>query len=418
MEDKVRYIIEDLLPLYHEGLLSEETSRWIEEQAEKHEEYRKLVEMSNTPLPKKEIVPPVDQEKMFKKINRKLSFYQIIFVAISFFIAMKTSLLNDSFGFILWYPVLGLLIYLFYRDIKSVLLLSFVPILLWSFMDNLEYFIKEEGVEHLSVAVVGAFFYSVMHCIFSIIGSFIGWLSIKFKKKKLYGVLIVVLSLLILYFYNAYNGNPISQKLAEKALEQYLAEQYPKKNLRIEEGLYDFKFGEYSFNVIDLEDEKRKEPYIMTVRGFFIPEVSFDDIRSAHLDEPLMKRLNKQAAKDLKTVLAEKVNKLKSVEVNMEIVKGQLKDDVKWSKRLKTDKPMGIDIVLDATKRDEKDIYDAAKTIQRLLHDEGYDYEYVMINANIFEGEDIEDKHTGYVKYHLGFDRETDLQVDDVERIE
>ncbi|NPC91874.1 DUF3139 domain-containing protein [Bacillus sp. WMMC1349] len=257
-----------------------------------------------------------------------------------------------------------------------------------------------------------------MHCIFSIIGSFIGWLSIKFKKKKLYGVLIVVLSLLILYFYNAYNGNPISQKLAEKALEQYLAEQYPKKNLRIEEGLYDFKFGEYSFNVIDLEDEKRKEPYIMTVRGFFIPEVSFDDIRSAHLDEPLMKRLNKQAAKDLKTVLAEKVNKLKSVEVNMEIVKGQLKDDVKWSKRLKTDKPMGIDIVLDATKRDEKDIYDAAKTIQRLLHDEGYDYEYVMINANIFEGEDIEDKHTGYVKYHLGFDRETDLQVDDVERIE
>ncbi|MDA1477238.1 hypothetical protein [Bacillus changyiensis] len=92
--------------------------------------------------------------------------------------------------------------------------------------------------------------------------------------------------------------------------------------------------------------------------------------------------------------------------------------DVKWSKQLKTDKPMGIDIVLDATKRDEKAVYHAAKTIQRLLHDEGYDYEQVMINVNIFEGEDIKDKHTGYVKYHLSFDKETDLQVDDVERIE
>ncbi|MDA7026669.1 hypothetical protein PJ311_08620 [Bacillus sp. CLL-7-23] len=183
MDDKVRYIIEDLLPLYHEGLLSEETSRWIEEQTEKHEEYRKLMVMSSTPLPKKEIVPPVNQEKMFKKINRKLSFYQIIFVAISFFLAIKTSLLNESFGFILWYTVLGLLVYLFYRDIKIVLLLSFVPILLWSFKDNLEHFTKEEGIfEYLSAAVGGAFFYSLMHCIFSMIGSLIGWLSIKFRE--------------------------------------------------------------------------------------------------------------------------------------------------------------------------------------------------------------------------------------------
>ncbi|MDA7026668.1 DUF3139 domain-containing protein [Bacillus sp. CLL-7-23] len=237
------------------------------------------------------------------------------------------------------------------------------------------------------------------------------------KKKIIYGVLIVLLSLLILCFYNAFNGNPISQKLSEQALKRYLAEHYPKKNLRIEEGVYDFKYDEYAFDVIDLEDEKRKEPYMMTVRGFFKPEVSFDDIRFAHLDELLMERLNKEAEKELKTILAKKVSSLESIEVSIEVVKGQLKDDVKWSKRLKADKPMDIDIVLDATNSDKTDVCDAAKNIQHVLHDEGYDYEHVSINANTFVGDDTKDNEREIedIKYEVGFDKDTKLQIDDVE---
>ena len=43
MDKPVRSIIEDLLPLYHEGLLSEETTQWLEEQVKGDEELQSLV---------------------------------------------------------------------------------------------------------------------------------------------------------------------------------------------------------------------------------------------------------------------------------------------------------------------------------------------------------------------------------------
>ncbi len=124
MDKHVGHIVEDLLPLYQEGLLSDATKEWIEEQMEKNEELQKLAKVLQNPLEKEEIpeTSESDRDKMFKKINRRLSLYQIIFVGLSFLLAIKTALINDSFGFILWYTILGLLIYLFYSDMKMVFL--------------------------------------------------------------------------------------------------------------------------------------------------------------------------------------------------------------------------------------------------------------------------------------------------------
>ncbi|XBO86762.1 hypothetical protein AAGG52_05255 [Bacillus licheniformis] len=137
MKDKERSIFKDLLPLYHEGLLSKETAEWIEEAAENDEELQKLLKMTEAELPKEQIESSVHESQMFKRINRKLSLYQLLFTAISFFLAIHTSLLNESFGFILWYAVLGLAVYLFYRDMKLVMLLSFAPIFIWGVGDIL-----------------------------------------------------------------------------------------------------------------------------------------------------------------------------------------------------------------------------------------------------------------------------------------
>ncbi len=131
MKDKERSVFKDLLSLYHEGLLSKESAEWIEEAAENDEELQKLLKMTEAELPKEHIESTVHESQMFKKINRKLSLYQLMFTAISFFLAIHTSLLNESFGFILWYAVLGLAVYLFYRDMKLVILLSFAPIFIW-----------------------------------------------------------------------------------------------------------------------------------------------------------------------------------------------------------------------------------------------------------------------------------------------
>ncbi|WHF45596.1 hypothetical protein QKW34_04115 [Bacillus licheniformis] len=49
------------------------------------------------------------------------------------------------------------------------------------------------------------------------------------KKKVLYSVLIVLLVSFVLAAYNAFNGNPVSKKLSQTALEHYLTDRYPEK---------------------------------------------------------------------------------------------------------------------------------------------------------------------------------------------
>ncbi|MEC1241472.1 hypothetical protein P9B40_19170 [Bacillus paralicheniformis] len=187
MKDKERSVFNDLLPLYHEGLLSKESAEWIEEAAENDEELQRLLEMTEAELPKEHIESSVHESQMFKRINRKLSLYQLMFTAISFFLAIHTSLLNESFGFILWYAVLGLAVYLFYRDMKLVILLSFAPIFIWGIGDILAGWDAADGtgvVEHLLYAVFGAFMLAVIHCFFAAAGMMIGWLFLKLKESS------------------------------------------------------------------------------------------------------------------------------------------------------------------------------------------------------------------------------------------
>ncbi|MDI5789497.1 hypothetical protein PO124_16845 [Bacillus licheniformis] len=52
---------------------------------------------------------------------------------------------------------------------------------------------------------------------------------------------------------------------------------------------------------------------------------------------------------------------------------------------IRLDKPMQIHIYL-MPKCRPKEVYNTAQKIQRLLNEEGYDYESVTINANILMG--------------------------------
>ncbi|WP_078544045.1 hypothetical protein [Litchfieldia alkalitelluris] len=179
-------IVEDLLPLYSEGLLSAETTKWVEQQLESNEELKNIANHITSDLPTPEIVSSIDHEKMFKQINRRLSLYQMIFVAISFFLAIQTSLLNESFGFILWYAVLGALTFQFYKDWKLVLFISIMPIFLWSLSSNIMDFTSGsvEGISFLPFlgqSILGSLFLSIFHGLFAILGSIIVWLFLKSK---------------------------------------------------------------------------------------------------------------------------------------------------------------------------------------------------------------------------------------------
>lgn len=190
--DSQCYIIIDLMPLYVECLLSDETTAFVQDHLDHCINCKNLHEASLKDISVKEdtITNSMDKDAMFKKINRKLSTYQIIFVAISFFFAINTSLLNGSFEFLLWYPILGLLIYLFYEDLRIVCMLSFIPIFLWSIGENLVSFFNGGYAPGTSFTtffienIIGSTIISFIHLIFALMGAVVGLLILKIKSSN------------------------------------------------------------------------------------------------------------------------------------------------------------------------------------------------------------------------------------------
>ncbi|MBS4206928.1 zf-HC2 domain-containing protein [Bacillus sp. FJAT-50079] len=167
-------IVEDLLPLYHEGLLQDETVSWVDEHFKKCDHCREIAQISKQPIDPEQIQSTVNYDQMMEKIKLRLSIYQIIFVGISFLFAIKTSLLNESFGFILSYAILGAITYLFYKSFWIVITIAFLPNFIWSLIDISAF--------HFN-SIIGSLFLAAIHVIFAFAGSIIGLLILKLRER-------------------------------------------------------------------------------------------------------------------------------------------------------------------------------------------------------------------------------------------
>lgn len=240
-------------------------------------------------------------------------------------------------------------------------------------------------------------------------------------------VALLFLVTFVLFVYNEFNGNPISKYRAEKALQIYLAETYPDKVVRInDKGFYDFKFKEYLFKVTEVGaetteaeevgEEEEKIPNILdhqfAVSGFIIPKVKLDGIRMAQLDHSLMERLGTEASEEIFQLLDQTVRNIHVVEVTMEVLKGQIENEVSWDKALPLDRPISIFIVLNSSNQETEDVYEAAVLIQQTLNEANYNYDWVNINANVINDTAQKDGlENGYVKYGLGFDKGEQIKM-------
>ncbi|MFB7816946.1 hypothetical protein ACFC0X_22560 [Paenibacillus chitinolyticus] len=241
------------------------------------------------------------------------------------------------------------------------------------------------------------------------------------RKKGMYIALLALLALLIGSLYNSLNGNPLSKWLAERELQQFMAEHYPEKRLRIEKGFYNFKFKNYEYRVKDIgadADKGEATEYEFSVGGW-IPKVKVDGIRSANLDMPLMERLSGEAAAELRAAFARRVPAIREVTVQLEVVKGQLAENAAWTSSLKLDEPLYIHVVTDAAGASKQQVAEAAGEIAAVLDAGGYDYGHVTINANVMDdkaGKDGKDAY-GYVKYVARFDKGGKVSAGDVEEV-
>lgn len=236
-------------------------------------------------------------------------------------------------------------------------------------------------------------------------------------KKWLYIILLVVIIVPILFFYQAFNGNPVSKFASKKSLENFLAEKYPEHEYRIHEGVYNFKISGYSFDVNEIGDPEQTT-YQFEVTGFLKPKVTLDAIYLGNLDEPLINKLSEEASEELTEVLSEKVPSIMNTYVHIEVSKGKYKENTNWSKDLQLENPISINITVDVTNMTKGDVLEAAKAIQQTLRENNYVYDEVGFNGNMFD-ENIDDKEKrDYLKYWITFDEDSNLTINDVKELD
>lgn len=176
-------IVQDLLPLYEEELLQEETKQFVEEHLQSCPECRRIAEQSHIPLPA-QVKPGGSSKKMIRKITVQLTTIQIFFVAIAFIATMSTTIMNDNKTFILTYAILGAVTYLFYRSILVAVLLAGVPNFIWNCLLYMTDWFGEFYAQSFSEALQLALFSTIIHLLFTFIGIAIGYCILKILEEK------------------------------------------------------------------------------------------------------------------------------------------------------------------------------------------------------------------------------------------
>ncbi|MER1985852.1 MAG: zf-HC2 domain-containing protein [Solibacillus sp.] len=190
------YLVEDLWPLYEEGLVQPETKQWIEQHIQHCAHCQKLHDglVEIIPIPKSKVNP----EQTIAKATLKLHIYQLLLVVLSFIVAMNTSLLsNQGFQFILSYFVLGIAVYYFYKSWLLTVLIAFIPTAIWSIYDGIMSYGSmtkwwEQSLESypsvwqiFSDQLVGALFVGVIHTLFTVLGiGFVVLIQKAFEKER------------------------------------------------------------------------------------------------------------------------------------------------------------------------------------------------------------------------------------------
>lgn len=239
------------------------------------------------------------------------------------------------------------------------------------------------------------------------------------KKKWIYLILLVILVGAVLFFYNAFNGNPLSKMTAKSTLKSHLEATYPEDEFVIQKAFYNFKDSGYNFYVTQVGEEQQTE-YEFILTGFFGSTIHSDGIYYANQDVELIRKLQKEAGEEIMNLLQEKVPEVFVVTPQLEVLKGKYAADTHWSTDFTPEKPLYLFIAIDSREFSKEDVLQASTTIQQSLHEANISYDHVTINGNIIDEnlEEVKDQPFWVVKYAVGFESNSKLTVKDIEQYE
>ncbi|WEY92681.1 hypothetical protein P5624_00760 [Bacillus subtilis] len=226
-------------------------------------------------------------------------------------------------------------------------------------------------------------------------------------KKLVFGLLAIALFGCGLYIYHVWFGDPFSKNAAEQKLVSYVKQTYPKKEIKITNGVYNAKTSEYVF-----EATSQSHRYPMCTKGFLHPKVTCDGIEEAYT-ESVAKHVNEEATKAIEADLKKAVPRLIKADAALSIENGQFTLDTKWNKQLAEKAPMSMTIQLDASGLSKTDAAKMAETVRKTLNEKGYKYSNGTIDCMQKDG----DGGIGYVKYSIDFLSKAAIQSNDAEEL-
>lgn len=223
------------------------------------------------------------------------------------------------------------------------------------------------------------------------------------RKKWLYILIIIVLLTPVLLIYFAFQGNPIAKINSKFTTKKYLAKTYPEDEFYVSDPFYNFKVGGYEVPVERIQDNGRKD-FDFTVVGIFGTKVHYDPIYYENLDKALIRELEKAANDEIYQRLKAEIEEIKEVFAEIEVLKGRYPEGASWSRDLELEKPLYLWVAIDGKDLKEEDIYHIAKKMQAILNEEGYNYERVSINSQVYhEGSQI-------LNYSIGFSKDKKIK--------
>jgi len=211
------------------------------------------------------------------------------------------------------------------------------------------------------------------------------------KKKILAATIAIALIGIILFIANAFVGNPITKKMADKAIKEYVDANYSDLHLKVEGSSYDFKNGSYvgiaksetsidtKFKVYYQDGKAQRDDYEFSVLELNNTEQRFSDEYSDIVKKIVAENLGYVDNTTMVNFDKNEHDKIKST----------LKLDMKFDKTLpiKTEVLFRIDLEDYSIERIANFFIDARKA----LKEEGYEFSkysldstegstYVMVN--------------------------------------
>ena len=240
------------------------------------------------------------------------------------------------------------------------------------------------------------------------------------KKKWIYILLIFVLTIFVLFFYTAFNGNPVTKQLSKLTLNTYLKKTYPGDEFTINKPFYNIKDSGYDYKVKRIGDPIQTE-HNFFITGILITNVHYDGIYYENQDTILINKFEKEAREELTNLLQKIVPEMLEINVQIEILKGKYDLETVWNKKLELEKPLYIYIAIDSRKLSNKDILLVTSEIQKTLNKNQYIYRNVTIDGKVIDVEvenEIEDLNYWHVKHSISFEIDTILDLKQVKQFE